>query len=49
MKFRTAIVDDLGCVMFWCDQLQGWEQIECILEGHPEWSVKAIEQQKGGT
>ena len=44
MEFRTAIVDELGAVMFWCDQLQGKDQIECILAGHPEWSVKAIEQ-----
>lgn len=44
MKFRTAIVDELGWVMFWCDELQDIEQIECILESHPEWSVRAIEQ-----
>lgn len=41
--YRTAIVDELGWVMYWCDELQGDEQIEAILEGHPEWSVKAIE------
>ena len=44
MRFRTAIVDETGWVMFWCDELQDAEQIECILEGHPEWSVRAIEQ-----
>lgn len=44
MEYRTAVVDELGSVMYWCDELQGWEQIEIILEGHPEWSVKAIEQ-----
>ena len=44
MVYRTASVDELGYVMFWCDELQGAEQIECILEAHPEWSVKAIEQ-----
>lgn len=44
MEYRTAIVDELGCVMFWCDELQGAEQIEYILEAHPEWSVRAIEQ-----
>lgn len=32
--------------MFWCDELQEDEQIECILNGHPEWSVKCIEIQK---
>lgn len=41
--YRSAIVDELGYVMFWCDELQGEEQIECILEGHPEWSRKCIE------
>lgn len=44
MEYRTAIVDELGQVMAWCDELQGWEQIECILNSHPEWSMKAIEQ-----
>lgn len=41
--YRTAITDELGCVMFWCDELQGQEQIDCILESHPEWYVKAIQ------
>lgn len=44
MNYRTAIIDELGCVMWWCDELQGWDQIETILAGHPEWSVKTIEQ-----
>ena len=44
MEYRTAIVDETGCVMWWCDELQGNEQIECILVSHPEWSMKAIEQ-----
>lgn len=45
MKYRTAIVDELGWVVWWCDELVGgWNQIENILVGHPEWSVKAIEQ-----
>ena len=44
MEFRSAIVDELGCVMFWCDELQGEEQIECILDSHPEWSIQYIEQ-----
>ena len=41
--YRTAIVNELGCPMFWCDELQGEEQIECILNDHPEWSIKCIE------
>ncbi len=44
MEYRTAIVDECDCVIFWCDELQGNDQIECILDGHPEWSIKAIEQ-----
>lgn len=44
--YRSAIVNELGHVMFWCDELQGDEQIECILNGHPEWSVKCVEIQK---
>ena len=42
--YRTAIVDELGYVMFWCDELQDETQIETILNSHPEWSRKAIEQ-----
>ena len=41
--YRSAIVNELGYVMFWCDELQGDEQIECILNGHPEWSIKCVE------
>lgn len=43
--YRTAIVDELGWVMWWCDEVcGGWSHIEDILAEHPEWSVKAIEQ-----
>lgn len=44
MEFRIAIVDELGYVMYWCDELQGEEQIECILDAHPEWKRKCIIQ-----
>lgn len=40
--YRSAIVNELGHVMFWCDELQEDEQIECILNSHPEWSVKCV-------
>lgn len=43
MEFRTAIVDELGHIMFWCDELQDEDQIECILNSHPEWNRKCIE------
>jgi hypothetical protein len=35
MEFRSAIIDELGCVMYWCDELQDEDQIECILNSHP--------------
>ena len=41
--YRSAIVNELAHVMFWCHELQGDEQIECILNSHPEWSRKCIE------
>lgn len=44
MEYRSAIVDELGHVMFWCNELQGEEQIECILNAHPEWRRECIEQ-----
>ena len=43
MEFRTAIVDELGHIMFWCDELQDEDQIKCILNSHPEWNRKCIE------
>ena len=43
LVYRSAIVDELGCVMYWCDELQGDEQVDGILDGHPEWKVAAIE------
>lgn len=41
--YRTAIVDELGYPMFWCDELQDKDQIESILNSHPDWSIKCIE------
>ena len=43
MEFRSAIVDELGYVMYWCDELQDEDQIECILDNHLEWSRKYIQ------
>lgn len=40
--YRSAIVNEIGHVMFWCDDLREDEQIECILNEHPEWSVKCV-------
>ena len=41
--YKTAIVDELGYVMFWCNELHE-EKIECILDSHPEWSIKCVER-----
>ena len=43
MEFRTAIVDELGCVMYWCDELKG-EEVEEILNNHPEWNRRCMMQ-----
>lgn len=40
--YRSAIVDELGDVMFWIDELRP-DQIECILDCHLEWTVKCVE------
>jgi len=42
MEYRRAIVDEIGCVMYWCKELRK-EQIEQILDEHPEWSRKCIQ------
>lgn len=45
MEYRTAIVNELGEIKAWCDEVPGgWTQINAILEAFPEWSVRAIEQ-----
>ena len=41
--YRSSIIDELGYIIFWCNELHGDKQIECILCGHPEWSVKCVE------
>lgn len=40
--YRSAIVDELGYVVFWCDELSEDEQIAYI-NNHPEWHIKCIE------
>jgi hypothetical protein len=42
--YKKAIIDELGFVMFWCDELQDEDQIESILNSHPEWKIECIEQ-----
>lgn len=43
--YRTAICDECGDIVYWCDEvIGGWDNIEKILKEHPEWYVKAFEQ-----
>lgn len=42
MYFRTAIVNELGEVVFWRDEVQDEYQFQCILESHPEWTVRCV-------
>lgn len=42
IEFRSAIVDECGCVMYWCDELSESE-VDKILEQHQEWKVRCIE------
>lgn len=42
MYCRTAIVDELDDVVFWCDEIEDEYQILCVLESHPEWKRKCI-------
>lgn len=42
LEFRTAIVDELGEVMYWCDELSQ-NEVEEILDNHVEWKKKCIE------
>ena len=44
MKYRSAIVDELGWVVYWVDTLQDMNQVDAILAAHPEWSYVLIEQ-----
>lgn len=41
VEFRTAILDELGEVMCWCDELTK-NEIKKILENHTEWKKKCV-------
>ena len=43
MEYTSVIVDELGHIMYFCSELKE-DEIESILENHPEWSRKCIEQ-----
>lgn len=42
VEFRTAIVDELGEVMYWCDELSE-NEIKNTLDSHIEWKKKCVE------
>ena len=42
MEFKSAIVDELGFVVEWCDRLSE-KEIQDVLTDHPEWSRKCIQ------
>lgn len=42
IQYRSAIVDECLCVRYWCDELTQ-EQIDSILEKHPEWFIRCVE------
>lgn len=42
MEFRRALVDELGCITFWCSDLTN-EEIDQFLDDHPEWSIECIQ------
>lgn len=39
--YLTALVDELGMVQFWCEDLTE-KEIADLLEEFPEWTKKAI-------
>jgi hypothetical protein len=41
-EYRSAILDEVLCVRYWCDQLTD-EQVDEILENHPEWRIMCVE------
>lgn len=42
--YKSAIVDELGHVVFWCDELSE-EQITNILDSSPEMTIKCVEME----
>lgn len=42
LKFESAIVDELGVILYWCEDLSDAE-IDEILSNHPEYRIDSIE------
>lgn len=41
MEYRSAIVDECGDVVMWCDEMSQ-DEIQEILDQHPEWRERCI-------
>ena len=41
IEYRTAIVDECGDVVMWCEDMDQ-DEIEEILEDHIEWRMRCI-------
>ena len=41
-EYRSAIVDELGAIMYWCDDLSEAEIYNILIE-HPEWERRCID------
>lgn len=42
LEFKSAIVDECGDVVYWCENLTD-NEIDEILVNHPEWCIACIE------
>mgnify|MGYP007038281378 CR=1 FL=1 len=41
MEYRSAIVDECGDIVYWCDESTREEIDECLAQ-HPEWRERCI-------
>lgn len=42
LKFKSAIVNELSAIVYWCENLTD-NEIDEILVNHPEWRIACIE------
>lgn len=42
MEYRTAIMDECGCVVGWCIDMSD-DEIDNVLSKHPEYSIGCVE------
>lgn len=41
LEYRSAIVDECGSVVYWCDELIK-NEVNKILVNHPEWYISCF-------